>query len=74
MKYTLAKRLYNTAESAAKKANNRCFIDRAIKIEEILECLYGEGMADEILESVFENEIEDEGEPGAWEGGFADNH
>ena len=53
-----AKKLYVEAERAVKEINNnRCFIDRAIDIIDYLEKIYGDEVADEILEVVFENEI-----------------
>jgi hypothetical protein len=59
MTTTQATRLYNEAERAIKRINsNRCFIDRAINIQDYLERVYGDEAADEILELVYENEIE----------------
>jgi len=53
-----ATRLYNAAETEIKKINyERCYIDRAIDIEEYLTKVHGDETADEILELVFENEI-----------------
>lgn len=53
-----ATRLYDKAEEAVKKINaKRCFIDRAIAITDYLEKMYGDETADEILELVFENEV-----------------
>ena len=53
-----ATRLYYKAEIELEKANGRrTFIDRAMDINEYIERLYGEEMADEILDLVFENEI-----------------
>ncbi len=53
-----ATRLYNQAEEKVKSINsNMLFIDRAIKIADYLEKMYGDQMADEILEFVYENEI-----------------
>ena len=58
MKTIQAKRLYNEAERAIKKINNnRCFIDRAIDIEEYLTRLYGEEVSDKIIALVFNDEL-----------------
>ncbi len=58
MKTREATRLYNEAEQAVERINsNRCFIDRAIDIEEYLTKIHGDEVADEILELVFDNEI-----------------
>jgi len=58
MKTIQAKRLYNEAERAIKKINNnRCFIDRAIDIEEYLTRLYGEEVSDEIIDLVSNDEV-----------------
>lgn len=58
MKPIEAKRLYNKAERAINEINsNRCFIDRAIKIDEYLTKMYGDEVADEIIELVFIDEI-----------------
>jgi hypothetical protein len=58
MKAIQAKRLYNEAERAVKKINsNMLFIDRAIKIDEYLERMYGDEVADEVLELIYEIEI-----------------
>ncbi len=54
MKTCKAIKLYNEAEKHVKLINDKkCFIDRAIDIEEYLTKMYGDEMADEILESVF---------------------
>jgi len=53
-----ATRLYNEAERAIKNINaNQCFIDRAIDIADYLERVYGDEVADEILELVYEQEV-----------------
>ena len=53
-----ATRLYNEAEREVEAVNSkRCFIDRAMDIAEYLEKKHGDETADEILELVFENEI-----------------
>ena len=53
-----ATRLYNEAEKQIESINTkRCFIDREIDIAEYLEKVHGDETADEILELVFENEI-----------------
>ena len=53
-----ATRLYNEAEKKLEAINGkRCFIDRAMDITEYLERKYGDEVADEILELVFENEV-----------------
>jgi hypothetical protein len=58
MKTAEATRLYNEAEKELESINSkRCFIDRAMDICEYLEKKYGDEMADEILELVFENEV-----------------
>lgn len=58
MKTIEAKRLYNEAERAVKRINsNRCFIDRAIDIEEYLTRMYGDEASDEIIDLVFNDEI-----------------
>ena len=57
MKTTTAIKLYNMAEKAMLKANSRCFIDRAIGIVEMLSNLYGEEVASEVIEIVFENGV-----------------
>jgi hypothetical protein len=52
-----ATRLYNKAEKQLDAINaKRCFIDKAIDINDLLEFLYGEETADEIIDMVFENE------------------
>ena len=58
MKTIQAKRLYNEAERAIKKINNnRCFIDRAITIEEYLTRMYGDEASDEIIDLVSNDEV-----------------
>jgi hypothetical protein len=53
-----ATRLYNAAEKEIESINaKRCFIDRAMDILEYLEKKYGDEIADEILELVYENEV-----------------
>jgi hypothetical protein len=53
-----ATRFYNEAEKECEAINSkRCFIDRAMDITEYLGKKYGDETADEILELVFENEI-----------------
>lgn len=53
-----ATRLYNEAEKEIETINSkRCFIDRAIDISEYLKKMHGDETADEILELVFENEM-----------------
>jgi|GEM_PF-4579164 len=59
MKAAEATRLYNEAEAELESINGkRCFIDRAMDITEYLDKKYGDEVADEILELVFNNEIE----------------
>jgi len=58
MKYLLAKRLYDSTEAEIKLSNpNIGYIKRAALIFYVLEKRHGKDMADEILDSVFENEI-----------------
>lgn len=53
-----ATRFYNEAEREIEAINSkRCFIDRAMDITEYLEKVHGDEIADEILELVFENEV-----------------
>jgi hypothetical protein len=61
MKTIDATRLYNTAERAInRKYPDIGYIQRGIKIAEFLTKIYGEDLADEILELVFEHEIGNE--------------
>ena len=56
MKTKEAIRLYNKAEEIIKQRFTG-IIERGIRIDELLEKLYGDEVADEILELVFESEF-----------------
>ena len=57
MKTTTALIRYNKAGREIKKINSkRCFIDRAIAIDNYLVSMYGEEEAENIIDLVYENE------------------